>query len=153
MTYLGGMRLSWQSDYSQFYLIDSEDHAFLAPDDITPEMMARNYHVPATGLVVYTQDCLQQRIDIVVYDAEPAATAVEAIGGKPWTAVETAHAIFPSGRFGVSSPSRAVHPVGPFFVLGSTHVAVRISWMQFDGSRDDSVPIEPDVIQIELWPG
>ena len=152
MTYLGGASFAWQSDHGQFYLIDSKDHAFLAPVDITPEMTARNYYAPATGLVVYTHDCLQQRIDIVVYDAEPAATSVEAIRGQPWNAVETTHATFPSGRFAVSSPSRAVHRVGPFFVLGTQHAAVRISWMQIEGNRYDSTLIEPDVIQIELWP-
>jgi len=29
---------------------------------------------------------------------------------------------------------------------------MRIGWMEFQGSRDDSVPVEPDIIDISIWP-
>ena len=43
-------------------------------------------------------------------------------------------------------------PAGPLFLLDTESVAARISWMEFQGSRDDSQPVEPDVIAITLWP-
>ncbi|MGU3538010.1 hypothetical protein [Methylobacterium sp. A54F] len=153
MTLRGWATFAWQADYGQFYLVDGEDAAFPAPTEITGEMEARRLHVPATGLVVYTQDCLQQHVRIAIHDAEPDRRDTEPMSGKPWSQVETAVARFPSRRFLLSSPSMPDPlPCGPFFLLDEGTVGVRVSWMEFQGSRDDSVPVEPDVIDIELWP-
>jgi hypothetical protein len=42
-------------------------------------------------------------------------------------------------------------PGGPLFYLDAETVTARISWMEFEGVRDESVPFDPDVIQITLW--
>ncbi len=76
-----------------------------------------------------------------------------ALSGRPWTQVGTIAARFPSCRFAVSSPSSPDPlPFGPFFFLGAEAVLVRVSWMEFQGSRDDGVPVEPDVIEVVIWP-
>ncbi|TWT14928.1 hypothetical protein [Reyranella sp. CPCC 100927] len=152
MAIRGWAKFAWQADYGQFYLIDGDDPAFQAPTEITAEMERRSLAVPAAGLVIYTHDCLQQHIRIAIHDSEPDHAPVEAMSGKPWTRVETAQACFPSRRFTISSPS-APHPLpgGPVFFLDAATVTARISWMEFQGSRDDSVPVEPDVIEIALW--
>lgn len=148
----GWATFAWQSDYGQFYLIDP-DEPFTPPIEITPEMERRSLFAAPAGLVVYTQDCLQQHIRISIYDAEPDPSPVEQMSGKPWTRVETTPACFPSRKFTISSPSMPdPFPAGPVFLLDSGKVAARINWMEFEGSRDDSVPVEPDVIEITLWP-
>ncbi len=149
----GWATFAWQADYGQFYLIDGEDEAFLAPETITSEMETRRVVAPAAGLVVYTEGCLQQHLRIALYDAEPDHPPAEPMSGKPWTQVETIQARFPSRRFTLSSPSTPYPlPGGPHFVVETETVTVRVSWMEFQGSRDDSVPVEPDVIEIVLWP-
>ncbi|WP_426960281.1 hypothetical protein [Muricoccus radiodurans] len=153
MTLTGSATFAWQADYGQFYLTDPEDPTFRPPVEITPEMEARSLFVPATGLVVYTGDCLQQHVHIAIHDAEPDHAPAEPMSGKPWTRVEAARARFPGRRFAISSPSLPDPlPCGPFFLLPSETVEVRIAWMEFEGSRDDSVPVEPDVIEVALWP-
>lgn len=140
------------SDYSQFYLIDCEDSAFVPPMEITPEMEARSLFVPPSGIVIYTQDCLQQHVSIAIHDNEPEHSSVEQMSGKPWTRIETAEVSFPSRRFTISSPSMPDPlPCGPVFFVDAAKVAARISWMEFQGSRDDSVPVEPDVIEVTFW--
>jgi hypothetical protein len=154
MALRGWATFAWQADYGQFYLVDCEDADFLPPTEITGEMEARRLHAPATGLVVYTEGCLQQHVRIAIHDAEPDRPDTEPMSGKPWTQVETAAARFPARRFALSSPSMPDPlPCGPFFRLDTEAVNVRVSWMEFQGSRDDSVPVEPDVIDIALWPG
>lgn len=149
----GCATFAWQSDYGQFYLVDHEALSFTPPIEITPEMERRSLFVPSTGLVVYTQSCLQQHIRISIYDTEPEHSPIDQMSGNPWTRVETARACFPSRKFAISSPSMPDPlPAGPLFLLDAEDVAVRISWMEFQGSRDDSVPVEPDVIEITLWP-
>lgn len=149
----GWATFAWQSDYGQFYLLDHEDSTFMAPIEITPEMEQRSFFVTPTGLVVYTQSCLQQHIRISIYDTEPDHSPVEMMSGKPWTRIETAAARFPSRKFMISSPSMPDPlPAGPVFLLDAERVTARICWMEFQGSRDDSVPVEPDVIEITLWP-
>ncbi|MDQ8731066.1 hypothetical protein [Bradyrhizobium sp. LHD-71] len=149
----GWAAFAWQSDYSQFYLIDRDDLSFTPPVEITPEMERRSFFVPPAGLVVYTLGCLQQHIRIAIYDTEPDHAPAEPMRGNPWTRVETTAARFPSRKFAISSPSMPDSlPAGPIFLLDSTDVAVRIAWMEFQGSRDDSVPVEPDVIEITMWP-
>ncbi|MGL4284836.1 MAG: hypothetical protein ACRCVA_00740 [Phreatobacter sp.] len=146
--------LAWQADYGQFYLIDRDDTSFRAPEIITPEMEARSLFVPTSGLVVYTEGCLQQQIRILIHDAEPDHSPVEQMSGKSWTRIETATLRFPSQKFSISSPSAPDPlPNGPIFLLDSATATARISWMEFQGSRDDSVPVEPDVIEVALWPG
>lgn len=149
----GWARFAWQSDYTQFYLVDAGDEAFFAPDDITPEMMERSWVAPDTGLVIYTADCLHQQIRIELYPEEPDHPEIEEMSGKPWTRVEAVAARFPSRKFTISSPS-AVTPVpgGPWFFLDAEAVTGRVFWMEFQGSRDESVPVEPDVIRVVLWP-
>jgi hypothetical protein len=148
----GWARFAWQSDYGQFYLIDGEDASFMPPTEITAEMEVSRLFVPPAGMVIYTQDCLQQHIQIAIYESEPDHAPVEPMSGKPWTRVETTKVNFPSQRFGISSPSMPNPlPAGPVFLLDAATVTARISWMEFEGSRDDSVPIEPDVIAITLW--
>ena len=29
---------------------------------------------------------------------------------------------------------------------------IQINWMEFQGGRDDSVPVDPDIIDIAIWP-
>lgn len=153
MTLHGWATFAWQADYGQFYLIDGEDADFLAPTEITAEMEQRRLHVLATGLV-YTMDCLQQHVRISIYDAEPDHTPVEPMSGKPWTQIETIEAKFPSRRFAISSPSTPTPlPNGPFFLLDTETSIVRVSWVESQGSRDDSVPVDPDIIDIAFWPG
>jgi hypothetical protein len=149
----GWATLAWQADYGQFYLVDREDTSFLPPEIITPEMEARRFFVPEAGLVVYTEGSLQQHIRIHIHDAEPNHAPVEPMSGKPWTQIETTTARFPSRSFSISSPSAPdTLAGGPIFFLDSATVSVRISWMEFQGSRDESVPVEPDVIEIVFWP-
>jgi len=149
----GGATFAWQADYGQFYLVDLENTAFLAPVEITAEMEKRCLHTPAVGIVIYTQDSLQQHVRISIHDTEPNHVATEPMSGNPWTRVETTEATFPSRRFTVSSPSTSyLLPSGPFFLLDVTDFMVRVSWMEFQGNRDDSVPVEPDVIELTLWP-
>ncbi len=150
----GWATFAWQSDYGQFYLIDHErSSTFTAPIEITPEMEQRSFFAAPGGLVVYTESCLQQHIRIAIYDTEPDHAPVEQMSGRPWTRVETTEACFPSRTFTLSSPSMPDPlPAGPLFLLATERAAARISWMEFQGSRDDSVPVEPDVIEITLWP-
>lgn len=151
MSLLGSATFAWHSDYGQFYLVDS-DGAFQAPVEITAEMQARSLFVASSGLVIYTSDCLQQHIRIQVYDLEPAHAPIERMSGKPWTRVETAEVRLPTRRFTLCSPSMPdPQPAGPMFLVGSDTMMARIAWKEFQGSRDDSVPVEPDVIQIDLW--
>ena len=89
MTAQGWANFAWQSDFGQFYLIDCEEHdTFQAPAE--PEIVSKNCHAPARGLVVYTNGCLQQVLRIRIYDREPEPRAFEEMSGKPWTSVETA---------------------------------------------------------------
>ena len=153
MALLGRANFAWQSDYGQFYVIDTEDAGFRAPETITPEMEGRGLHVPQSGLVIYTQDCLQQHIRIAIHASQPVPSDKEPMSGRAWTRVETVRARFPYRTFTLTSPSAPdVLPCGPFFALPASEVMVRISWMEFEGSRDDSLPVEPDVIQLEFWP-
>ncbi len=153
MTLRGWATFAWQSDYGQIYLVDDADGSFEAPVAITSEMEARRVHAPATGLVVYTQDCLQQQIRIAIHAVEPARAETEPMSGKPWTQVETIAARFPGRRFTLSSPSHPYPlPAGPVFLLDTPTVRARVGWLEFEGCRDDSVPVEPDVIDIVLWP-
>lgn len=148
----GWATFAWQSDYGQFYLYDDQGD-FTAPIEITPEIERRSLFVTPTGLVVYTASCLQQHIRIHIYDSEPDHSPVEEMSGSPWTRVETTEACFPSRKFTISSPSMpSPLPAGPVFHLDTDRVTARISWMEFQGSRDDSLPVEPDVIAITLWP-
>jgi hypothetical protein len=150
---LGWATFAWQSDYGQFYLIDREDTGFEAPVEITAEMEKKNLFVMPAGITVYTQSCLQQQIRIAVYRAEPDHPAAEPMSGNPWTQVETVEVRFPSKSFAISSPSMPDPlPYGPIFLVDSVNSSMRISWMEFQGSRDDSVPIEPDIIDIAIWP-
>jgi len=149
----GWATFAWQSDYGQFYLIDPQAPTFEAPTEITPEMEQRSLFATPAGLVVYTQSCLQQHIRIAIYDREPDHPQVEDMSGKPWTRVGVTQARFPSRTFTLSSPSTPDPlPAGPLFLLETPIVVVRISWMEFQGSRDESVPVEPDVISLTLWP-
>lgn len=154
MALRGWATFAWQSDYGQFYLIDPEDAAFLPPTEITAEMEQRRLHALPCGLVVYTEGCLQQHIRIAIHDGEPDHPSAEPMSGEVWTQVETAETRFPSRRFSISSPSMPDPlPGGPFFLLDSEMCCVRISWKEFQASRDDSVPVEPDVIDLSIWPG
>lgn len=149
----GWATFAWQSDYGQFYLVDRGDQAFEAPTEITPEMEEHSLFVMTSGITVYTQSCLQQHIRIAIYDQEPEHPSVDPMSDKPWTHVENVEVRFPSKSFSISSPSMPDPlPNGPLFLVDSVDCAVRISWMEFQGSRDDSVPIEPDVIDIAIWP-
>ncbi len=149
----GWAAFAWQADYGQFYLIDGDGSNFEAPADITPEMMERSFFAPAAGLIVYTLGCLQQHIRIAIYEAEPDHAPAEPIWGKPWTRIQTTAAHFPSRKFTISSPSAPTPlPAGPIFLLDSADVMARIAWMEFQDARDDSVPVEPDVIEVTIWP-
>lgn len=149
----GWATLAWQSDYGQFYVLDCEDDVFQPPVEMTAEMTAHSLFVPPAGLVVYTGDCLQQHLRVRIYDAEPDHAPHEEMSGKAWTRAETTEVRFPSRSFRLSSPSMPDPlPCGPIFLVDVPDMAARVCWMEFEGSRDDSVPVEPDVIEITLWP-
>lgn len=153
MTLRGSATFAWQADYGQFYLIDPEDAAFLPPTTITAEMEERRIYALPSGLVIYTEGCLQQHIRIAIHDIEPDHPPHEPMSGEPWTQVETTQAKFPSRLLTISSPSMPDPlPGGPFFFLDADTYTVRISWKEFHGSRDDSMPVEPDVIELTFWP-
>jgi hypothetical protein len=153
MSYRGGATFAWQPDYRQFYVVDSAHTLFQAPEDITSEMMLRRWHGMATGLAVYTNDCLQQLIEIGIFGSEPPLRTADWRSGRAWTQVETTVALFPSKQFTLASPSRGgPDNYGPDFRVDSETTAVRIHWMEFQGSRRDDTPVEPDVIRLEFWP-
>lgn len=154
MSYRGGAALSWQSDYGQFYLVDGDDTCFVAPVEIPPEVSSRRWQrQSSSGLVVYTGDCLQQVIEVRIFGAPREADAIEWRSGNPWSQTELASATFPSSSFAVSSPSTSgTEHYGPIFRVDACEMRVRIQWMEFPGVRDDSKPILPDVIRLDLWP-
>jgi len=70
---------------------------------------------------------------------------------KPWTHVETVEVRFPSKSFSISSPSMPDPlPNGTIFLVDTVTCAMRISWRKFEGSRDDSVPADPNVMDIAI---
>ena len=149
----GWATFAWQSDYGQFHLIDRADTEFAAPVEFTAEMETRRLAVLPAGLVVYTNDCLQQQIRVSIYDEEPEAAPVEPFTGTPWTQDEVVDVRFPSKSFALSSPSHPTPlPLGPVFGVQDVAMRARIRWMEFQGGRDDSVPVEPDVVDVSLWP-
>lgn len=149
----GWATFAWQSDYSQFYLIDRGDEAFEAPVEITAEIEKQSYATMSAGVVVYTQDSLNQHIHIGIYDTEPEHSPTEPMSGKPWTRSQTTDVRFPSKSFGLSSPSAPDPlPNGPIFLVDSTDCRLRINWMEDQGVRDFSGPTDPDVIRLTIWP-
>jgi hypothetical protein len=153
MSYRSGATFAWQSDYAQFYLIDPSDDRFQAPTDITPEMMSRRYHRLNAGLVIYTNDCLQQLIEVRIFGGEPPRDDTDWRSGRAWTQVETVTVSFPSKHLTLDSPSKgSPGNYGPNFRVDAAMMAVRIQWMEFPGSRYDTKLVEPDVIRLDLWP-
>jgi hypothetical protein len=149
----GWATFAWQSDYGQFYLVDREDRAFEPPAEITPETEGRSLCVMPHGLVIYTQSCLQQHIRIAIYDSEPEHPVTEPMSGNLWTRIEQTQASFPSKSFGISSPSLPNPlPCGPIFLVDSADCMIQINWMEFQNGRNDSVPVDPDIIDIAIWP-
>ena len=107
----------------------------------------------AQGLVIYTHSSLQQHIRIAIYDSEPEHPVTEPMSGNLWTRIEQTQASFPSRSFAISSPSLPDPlPYGPIFLVGSADCVIQINWMEFQGGRDDSVPVDPDIIDIAIWP-
>ena len=107
----------------------------------------------AQGAVIYTQSSLQQHIRIAIYDSEPEHPVTEPMSGNLWTRIEQTQASFPSRSFAISSPSLPHSlPYGPIFLVGSADCVIQINWMEFQGGRDDSVPVDPDIIDIAIWP-
>lgn len=153
MTYRGSAALSWQSDYGQFYLIDSADPCFEAPTVITEEMAKRRWQRLPAGLAIYTRDWLQQVIDIRIFSAPPTADPTEWRSSRPWTQTETASASFPSRLFALSSPSTfGTEHYGPLFRVDAAEMVVRIQWMEQLELTDDSRPGHSDIIRLDLWP-
>lgn len=153
MAYIGGATFAWQSDYSQFYLIDGDHAAFVAPCDVTPEMEARGWAITPGGLVVYTQDCLKQLIEIRLFDGPSDAETAEWRSERAWTKTETTHVVLPAGRFTISSPSRAgTEASGPWFMTGAPSLVARLQWMELPGEHYDEDRRVYDVIRIDLWP-
>lgn len=149
----GCATFAWQSDYGQFYLVDRAEDGFTPPGEITSEMETRSLSVMPSGLVVYTQSCLQQHIRIAIYDSEPEHPVTEPMSGNLWTRIEQTQASFPSKSFAISSPSLPDPlPGGPIFLVDSVDCMIQINWMEFHGSRDESVPVDPDIIDIAIWP-
>ncbi len=153
MTYLGGATVSWQSDYAQFYIVDADDMTFEAPVEITDQMMRQRWHRLPSGLVVYTNDCLQQLIEVRVFSAASPLDPNEWRSGRAWTQTETTEIALPSRRFALSSPSRARPGIaGPYFGVEAARMTVRILWMELIDPYDDSPARGPDVIRLDLWP-
>jgi len=153
MSYLGGATLDWQSDYAQFYLVDGHSLLGEAPVDITPEMMQRRWHPMPSGLVVYTNDCLRQLIEVRLFSTAQSADATDYRSDQPWTQTEIATAMLPSRTFSISSPSKAgTEAYGPHFRVDGTPVIVRIQWMEL-GDRNYDREGPQDVIRLDIWPG
>lgn len=151
MTYRGGTALSWQSDYAQFYLVDSADPRFEAPTTISEVIQQRRWHRLSSGLVVYTRDWLHQVIDIRIFSEPAAADPSDWRSGRSWTQTETASANFPSRIFAVSSPSKAgTEHYGPMFRVDAPDMIVRIQWMEHLDRHGDSTPAVLDVIRMDL---
>jgi hypothetical protein len=131
--------------------VDREDETFEAPVEITAEMEARSLCLMPRGLVIYTQSCVQQHIRVAIYDSEPEHPVTEPMSENLWARVEQTQSCFPSKSFGISSPSLPNPlPCGPVFLVESADCIIQINWMEFQGSRDDSVSVDPDIIAI--WP-
>ena len=115
--------------------------------DAIKQQLDAYLHVMVYGEVIQSPQVQYAKLLADHLPAEP-------MSGKPWTRIETAHASFPSQMFAISSPSMPDPlPNGPVFFLDTADVTLRISWMEFQGSRDDSMPCDPDVIEIAFWPG
>lgn len=143
----GWATFAWQSDYGQFYLVDHEDSTFTAPIEITPEMERRSFFQYTDRTCHLYPELSATAPALSIYDTEPDHSPVEEMNGKPWTRIETAGARFPLRKFTISSPSMpAPLPAGPVFLLEAERMAARISWTEFQGSRDDSGPVDPDII-------
>ena len=153
MSMIGGAQFARQSDYGQFYLVDRDQKVSFESDVNTPEMEKKRVGATDFGLLVYTNDSLHLHVRIYIHDAAPEASATELMSYNPWTQVEELTARFPSRSFSIDSPSSA-YPTqaGPVFFLPTDHVHIRVSWMEFQGERDESVPVEPNVIQVDIWP-
>jgi hypothetical protein len=153
MSYRGGATFAWQSDYAQFYLVDVVDNQFEAPTDVTPDITTQRCHPMTAGLVILTNDCLQQLIEVRIFGDEPSADTAEWRSGRAWTQVETVVVTFPSKQFTLDSPSKgSPGRYGPNFRVDATTMSVRVQWMEFQDSRDDTKLTEPDVIRLDLWP-
>jgi hypothetical protein len=151
--YLGGADFAWVSDYSQIYLIDSENSVIVGIEDVPTSDMEHGFHVAANALVVYTVDCLRQTIRITLYDAAPLAKPQEIMSEDAWTKVIETVVTFPSGSFTISSPSKSgTENYGPHFKAPAKKLNARVSWLEYQDDRYDAFRIKPDVIQIELWP-
>ena len=152
-TLIGSASFAWQSDYAQFYLVDGDGIGCRAPFDITAQMTEAGLAVVDRGLVIYTNDCLQQHLWIAIYDGRPVLQEAEPMTGATWTKIGDTTIRFASGQFQLSSPSHPQPlPAGPFFQVPTAMMNARITWKEFEGERDDSVPVEPDVIAVTLWP-
>ncbi len=153
MAYRGGATFAWQSDYAQFYLVDADHEAFVAPIDITAEMMAQSFAVCPNGLVIYTEDCLRQLIEVRLFDAEAKAEPGDWRSDRSWTRIATITVTFPSRRFTVSSPSRAgTEACGPWFEAGASKLKARLQWMELGSDNYEAARPHDDVIRIDLWP-
>jgi hypothetical protein len=154
MSYRGGETLRWKSDFAQFYLVDDAIPDFDAPVDITHEMIFCGWHPMPGGLAIYTNDCLHQLIEIRIFSAPAAQDEIEWRSGRTWTKVTTTSVLLPSKQFVLSSPSRGgpAGNYGPIFRVDAAAMVIRIHWMEFQGSRDDTKLVEPDVIRLDFWP-
>jgi hypothetical protein len=145
---------AWVSDYSQFYLVDSVELGIPDIENLPPAAYDHGWHAAASGLVVYTVDCLRQEIRILLHDAAPELAATEIMTGLPWKrVVSTGDIVFPSGRFTLSSPSRGgTGAHGPLFIAPRGRLRARIAWLEFEEDTYDPFRPKADVIQLDLWP-
>jgi hypothetical protein len=153
MSPLGWTTFAWQNDYNQFYLIDCEDKAWLPPTEVTPEIAEQGFTVTQPGFVVYTEGGLDQHIRIAVYPSEPEHGEEDWLTEKPWTGTATVEAHFPSKRFTISSPSHPDPlPAGPFFLLETEWVHVRIARMEHGATGEEGTILQPDIYELTFWP-
>ena len=144
--------LCWVSDYAQFFVVDVAQHRFI--EEISPGEadFARGYYVAPGGLAIFTLDSLSQVIRIVIHDVAPGAEEKELISGDSWTKTAEAEVFFPSGRFTIGGPTSPPGDYGPWFGTPSNRLAVRVSWLEYDGEQYNLLRSKPDVIKMDFWP-
>ena len=100
--------------------------------------------------MVYTNDSLQQLLEIRVFDVMPDADVKEWRSSRTWNQTESVAFDLPSRQFIVSSPSSAIGTASPAFAVDGPEVQARIHWMEHPAPRDDSKLVQPDVIRLDV---
>ncbi len=151
MTILSNFAFDWCSDYGQFMLTDVETRfAFL--EDISDTVYARGYHVAPGGLLVYTQDCLRQRIEVALLDSAPPPPEPDSVTPTQKFRTAQTSTSFPSGFFTIGSVSKTNYEAyGPRWNVGTSALSIRISWTEFLTDTYNPQRPEVDCFRLDLW--